>query len=171
VHQLAAQRAGIALLLPGQGGGELVGEVGQPGFGGSRLPGADAPGPGGDGFGQAACGDVVGEPGCRSRRVSGERLEKGLDAAKCGQPGSHPGQRVHHGRRGQVGFDLDGSALEGLPSAAVAGRDGLGAGDAVPGQVAAGRLERGDPLAGDEGPVDPGHPQRPAIGDQQVQVE
>lgn len=93
-----------------------------------------------------------------------------MDAAGHGQPGSHPGQRVHHGRRGQVWFDLDGPALEGLPSAAAAGRDGLGAGDAVSGEVAAGRRERGDPLAGHEGPVDPGHPQRPAVGDQQVQV-
>jgi hypothetical protein len=147
------------VFLPGQGFGELVGEVGQPGFGGSRLPGADAPGPGGDGLHKAVGGDVVGEAGCRGRRVSWERLEEGVDAAEDGQAGSDLGQRVHHGRRGQVWFDLDGPALEGLPSAAAAGRDGLGAGDAVAGQVAAGRLERGDPLAGDEGPVDPGHPQ------------
>ena len=81
-----------------------------------------------------------------------------------------PDQRVHHGQRGHVWFDLDGPALEGLPSAAAARRDGLGAGDAVPGEMAADRLQRGDPLAGHEGPVDPGHPQRRAVGDPQVQV-
>ena len=53
--------------------------------------------------------------------------------------------------------------------AVAAGRDGLGEGDAVP-REAAGRLERGAPLAGDEGPADPGHPQRPAVGGQQVQI-
>ena len=53
--------------------------------------------------------------------------------------------------------------------AVAAGWDGLGAGP-VPREVAAGRLERGAPLAGDEGPADPGHPQRPAVGGQQVQV-
>jgi hypothetical protein len=93
-----------------------------------------------------------------------------MDAPEGGQAGSHPGQRVHRGRCGHVGFDLDGPALEGLPSAAAAGRDGPGAGDAVAGEVAADRLERGDPLTCDEKPVYPGHLQRIAVADQQVQI-
>jgi hypothetical protein len=59
VHQLVGQRAGIALFLPGKGGGELVGEAGQPLFGG-RLPGADTPGPGGDDVDQAVGGGTAG---------------------------------------------------------------------------------------------------------------
>jgi hypothetical protein len=49
-------------------------------------------------------------------------------------------------------------------------RAGMGSVHGVPREVAAGRLERGAPLAGDEGPADPGHPQRPAVGGQQVQI-
>ena len=80
-----------------------------------------------------------------------------------------PWQRVHRGWRGHLWFDLDGPALEGLRSAAAgagwARRTGCRAGE-----VAADRLQRGDPPTGHEGPVDPGHTQRPATGDQQVRV-
>jgi hypothetical protein len=42
--------------------------------------------------------------------------------------------------------------------------------DTVAAEMAADCVERGDPLAGHQGQVDPGHLQRPAVCDQQVQI-
>jgi len=94
-----------------------------------------------------------------------------MDPPEHRQAGSHPGQRVHRGRSGHEWFDLNDPAMEGLPSAAVKGWDRPGAGDAVAGEVAADGLEDGYSLAGHKRPVDPGHVQRPVVGDQQVQID
>jgi hypothetical protein len=46
-----------------------------------------------------------------------------------------------------------------------------GTGDAMAGEVAADGLEDGYSLASDKRPVDPGHLERPVVGDQQVQID
>jgi hypothetical protein len=74
------------------------------------------------------------------------------------------------GRRGHVWFHLDGPPLEHLAFVAGERRDGLGAGDAVAGEVAADGLQCGDTLAGHERPIDPRHQRGRAISDQEVQV-
>jgi hypothetical protein len=79
--------------------------------------------------------------GCRGGRARGEGLEERVDPPEHRQAGSHPGQRVHRGRSGHEWSDLDGPAVERLPSAAAEGRDRPGAGDAMAGEVAADGLE------------------------------